>query len=283
MIRRRSEGILLDFHASINAYDTFILKVTSPDGTKSWFLDAAREYGYLNVLSPDFLVAQARLLHLDGYGEWADLTNLSKQNRASEVVSASISPEGYLEGKVSVSAVGHASYSVKADYDDYDTEDAFLEDLESDEGIQVRDFEIKREYGPSATISYTFEKELDDTGDRLYIQPFLSTFHSASAFQKEDRKIPVDFPYPEVLSYTFVFTVPDGYAVEELPENASLVCPPVKGRLQFQSILAGNQLSVSYRFTLDMTQILPESYQDLRLFWEKAAGIEKSTIVLKKQ
>jgi hypothetical protein len=161
MIRRRSEGILLDFHASINAYDTFILKVTSPDGTKSWFLDAAREYGYLNVLSPDFLVAQARLLHLDGYGEWADLTNLSKQNRASEVVSASISPEGYLEGKVSVSAVGHASYSVKADYDDYDTEDAFLEDLESDEGIQVRDFEIKREYGPSATISYTFEKELD--------------------------------------------------------------------------------------------------------------------------
>jgi hypothetical protein len=32
-----------------------------------------------------------------------------------------------------------------------------------------------------------------------------------------------------------------------------------------------------------MTQILPESYQDLRLFWEKAAGIEKSTIVLKKQ
>lgn len=283
MIHRRSEGVLLDFHVSINAFDTFILKVTSPDGSKSWFLDAAREYGYLNVLSPDFLVSQARLIHLDGNGEWVDLTGISKQNRINQMVTTHISPEGYLEGKSSISAVAQASYSVKAHYDDYDTEDAYLEDLESDEGIQVREFEFNKEYGPSTTITYTFEKDLDDSGDRLYIQPFLEPFHSASAFQKDDRKIPVDFPYPEILSYTFVLTIPDGYAIEELPENASLVCPPVNGRLQFQSKLVGNQLSISYRFTLEATQVLPDSYQDLRLFWEKAAGIEKSTIVLKKQ
>ena len=283
MIRRRSEGIILDFHASINAFDTFILKVTSPDGSKSWFLDAAREYGYLNVLSPAFLIPQARLIHLDGYGQWVDLTDISKQNRANEMVTAQISPEGYLTGKASVSAVGQASYSVKSHYDDYDTEDAYLEDLESDEGIEVQEFEINKEYGPSATVNYTFEKELDDSGDRLYIQPFLSSFHSASAFQKDERKIPVDFPFPEILSYTFVLSIPDGYVIEEMPENASLVCPPVKGRLQFQSKLVGDQLSVAYRFSLEETQVLPESYQDLRLFWEKAAGIEKSTIVLKKQ
>ena len=71
--------------------------------------------------------------------------------------------------------------------------------------------------------------------------------------------------------------------LEELPEIVTMTCPPVKGRIMFQCKQIGNQISVSYRFTLDMTQILPESYQDLRLFWEKAAGIEKSTIVLKKQ
>ena len=283
MIRRRSEGVLVDFHASINAFDTFILKVTSPDGSQSWFLDAAREYGYLNVLSPAFLIPQARLIHLDGIGQWVDLTNISKQNRANEMVTAHISPEGNLVGKASISAVAQASYAVKSHYDDFDTEDEYLDELESDEGLQVQDFEINKEYGPSTTISYSFEKELDDTGDRLYIQPFLEPFHPASAFQKEDRKIPVDFPYPEIIAYTFVLEVPDGYTVEEMPENASLVCPPVKGRLQYQTKLVGNQLNVSYRFTLEETQVLPDSYQDLRLFWEKAAGIEKSTIVLKKQ
>ena len=243
MIRRRSEGVLFDFHASINTFDTFILKVTSPDGSQSWFLDAAREYGYLNVLNPAFLIPQARLIHLDGIGQWVDLTNLTKQNRANEMVTTQFSPEGNLVGKASISAVGLASYSVKSHYDDFDTEDGYLDELESDEGLQVQEFEINKEYGPSTTVTYTFEKELDDTGDRLYINPFLSTFHSAS-----------DFP-----------------------------CPPVKGRLQFQAKNLGRQISVSYRFSMEATQVLPESYQDLRLFWEKAAGIEKSTIVLKKQ
>ena len=186
-------------------------------------------------------------------------------------------------GKASISAVGLASYSVKSHYDDFDTEDGYLDELESDEGLQVQEFEINKEYGPSTTVTYTFEKELDDTGDRLYINPFLSTFHSASDFRKEDRKIPVDFPYPENLAYSFVLDIPEGYIVEELPENANLTCPPVKGRLQFQAKNLGRQISVSYRFSMEATQVLPESYQDLRLFWEKAAGIEKSTIVLKKQ
>ena len=283
MIRRRSEGVLFDFHASINTFDTFIIKVTSPDGSQSWFLDAAREYGYLNVLNPAFLIPQARLIHLDGIGQWVDLTNLTKQNRANEMVTTQFSPEGNLVGKASISAVGLASYSVKSHYDDFDTEDGYLDELESDEGLQVQEFEINKEYGPSTTVTYTFEKELDDTGDRLYINPFLSTFHSASDFRKEDRKIPVDFPYPENLAYSFVLDIPEGYIVEELPENANLTCPPVKGRLQFQAKNLGRQISVSYRFSMEATQVLPESYQDLRLFWEKAAGIEKSTIVLKKQ
>jgi hypothetical protein len=45
----------------------------------------------------------------------------------------------------------------------------------------------------------------------------------------------------------------------------------------------GNQISVSYRFTMDETTVLPEYYADLRAFWEKVVGVEKSTIVLKKQ
>ena len=47
MIRRRSEGVLVDFHASINAFDTFIIKVTTPDASKNWYLDAAAGRGLL--------------------------------------------------------------------------------------------------------------------------------------------------------------------------------------------------------------------------------------------
>ena len=282
MIHRRSEGVLLDFHTSLNAFNTFILKVTSPDGSKSWFLDAAREHGALNVLNPDFLIPQARVIHLDGFGEWANLTKLTKDSRVNEVVNVKVAPEGNLVGKVVAKASNEASYSVKAHYADFDTEDAYLDELESDEGVEITGFEINKEYGPTVEISYSFEKDLDG-GDRLYINPFLTSYHSSTAFQKEKREIPVDFPYPEYINYSFALDIPEGYVVEELPEDASLACPPVGGRILFQSKDLGKQVAVNYRFTMNETTVLPEHYADLRVFWETATGIEKSTIVLKKQ
>ena len=281
MIRRRSEGILLDFHASINAFNTFILKVTAKDAGKSWYLDAAREYGYLDVLSPDFLVSKARLMHPDGRGEWVDLTALAK-NRVVEIVKATITPDGTLSGNTTIQAQNEESYGIKSHYDDYDSEEEYIEDIESDERIDITRFEIQKEYGPTATIVYDFERDLD-SGDRIYIQPFLSGFHSDTAFRKETREIPVDFPYPTLIIYSFALSIPEGYAVEELPESVSLACTPAKGRILFQCKQVGNQVSVSYRFTLDETTVLPESYAELRAFWEKVVGVEKSTIVLKKQ
>lgn len=282
MVRHRAEGVLMDFHASLNAFNTFILKVTSPDGSQSWFLDAAREHGYLNILDPGFLVTQARLIHLNGAGEWVNLTKLTRGNRINELVVASLSPEGNLVGKSEIKAHDQASWEVKDHYADFDTEDAYLDEIEADEGLEVTSFEIQKEYGPSTTITYTFEKDLG-AGERMYVRPFLSTFHSATTFKKEERQVPVDFPCPEFINYSFKLDIPEEYEVEELPQNASLTSPNLGGRIIFQCKAVGNQVAVSYRFNLDEALVLPDKYPDLRYFWETAADIEKSTIVLKKK
>ena len=281
MVRRRSSGMLIDFHISLRSFDTFILRVSTPDGKQSWFLDAAREEGYLNVLSPQFLVEKARVIPFDGPGEWADLTNLTRP-RVAEMVKMKMEPDGTLTGSAQIVGSNGDSYVIKANYNDFDTEDAFLEDIESDEHLEITSFDIKKEYGPSVELNYTFEKE-NDAGDLVYIQPILSEFHPASAFRKEERKLPVDFPFPESLVYSFSLEIPDGYVVEELPEKTLKVFPPVGGRVQLMAQQLGNSVSVNYRVTLDKMMILPEDYADLRLFWEAAVGVEKSTIVLKKQ
>ena len=281
MVRSRDSGMLIDFHISLRSFDTFILRVTTPDGSQSWYLDAAREEGYLNVLDPLFLVEKARVIPFDGSGEWADLTNLTRP-RVAEMVKMKMEPDGTLTGSAQIVGNNEDSYVIKANYNDFDTEDAFLEDIESDEHLEITSFDIKKEYGPSVEINYAFEKE-NDAGDLVYIQPILSQFHPASAFRKEERKLPVDFPYPESLVYSFALEIPEGYVVEELPEKTMKVFPPVGGRVQLMAQQVGNSVSVTYRFSLDKMMILPEDYADLRLFWETAVGAEKSTIVLKKQ
>ena len=281
MVRSRTSGMLIDFHISLRSFDTFILRVTSPDDSKTWYLDAARDEGYLNVLSPLFLVDKARLIPFNGPGDWVDLTNLTR-SRVAEMVQMKMEPDGTLTGTAHIAANNEDSYDIKLHYNDFDTEDAYLEEIESDENLEVTRFEIKNEYSPSVDVSYDFEKE-NEAGALVYVQPILSQFHSASAFRKEERKLPVDFPYPESLTYSMSFEIPAGYAVEELPEKKVMNFPTLGGRIQFLCQQVGNNVSVTYRTSLDKVLILPDDYADLRLFWETAVGIEKSTIVLKKQ
>lgn len=281
MIRRRTSGMLIDHHISLRSFDTFILRVTAPGGQGPWYLDAARDEGYLNVLNPLFLVEKARVIPFNGSGEWVDLTNLTRSH-VSELVKMRMEPDGTLTGSAQIVANQEDSYLVKAHYNSFDTEDAFLEDIESDEHFEITAFEIKKEYGPTAEISYSFEKE-NEAGSLLYIQPVLSSFHSSSDFRKEERKLPVDFPYPESITYSFSLEIPEGYVVEELPEKVGLTFPSLEGRIQFATQQVGNIVSVLYRASLGKMLVLPEEYADLRLFWETAIGVEKSTIVLKKQ
>lgn len=281
MIRRRTSGMLIDHHISLRSFDTFILRVTAPGGQGPWYVDAARDEGYLNVLNPLFLVEKARVIPFNGSGEWVDLTNLTRSH-VSELVKMRMEPDGTLTGSAQIVANQEDSYLVKAHYNSFDTEDAFLEDIESDEHIEITAFEIKKEYGPTAEISYSFEKE-NEAGSLLYIQPVLSSFHSSSDFRKEERKLPVDFPYPESITYSFSLEIPEGYVVEELPEKVGLTFPSLEGRIQFATQQVGNIVSVLYRASLGKMLVLPEEYADLRLFWETAIGVEKSTIVLKKQ
>lgn len=281
MIRRRTSGMLIDHHISLRSFDTFILRVTAPGGQGPWYLDAARDEGYLNVLNPLFLVEKARVIPFNGSGEWVDLTNLTRSH-VSELVKMRMEPDGTLTGSAQIVANQEDSYLVKAHYNSFDTEDAFLEDIESDEHIEITAFEIKKEYGPTAEISYSFEKE-NEAGSLLYIQPVLSSFHSSSDFRKEERKLPVDFPYPESITYSFSLEIPEGYVVEELPEKVGLTFPSLEGRIQFATQQVGNIVSVLYRASLGKMLVLPEEYADIRLFWETAIGVEKSTIVLKKQ
>lgn len=281
MIRRRTSGMLIDHHISLRSFDTFILRVTAPGGQGPWYLDAARDEGYLNVLNPLFLVEKARVIPFNGSGEWVDLTNLTRSH-VSELVKMRMEPDGTLTGSAQIVANQEDSYLVKAHYNSFDTEDAFLEDIESDEHIEITAFEIKKEYGPTAEINYSFEKE-NEAGSLLYIQPVLSSFHSSSDFRKEERKLPVDFPYPESITYSFSLEIPEGYVVEELPEKVGLTFPSLEGRIQFATQQVGNIVSVLYRASLGKMLVLPEEYADLRLFWETAIGVEKSTIVLKKQ
>lgn len=282
LVKMRSSGILIDFQPERNAFDTFILRVVGNDG-KAYFIDGGSKCGYVNVLSDEFLVSNARILREGGRSEWVDLTSLGR-NAMRMSVQASITSDMRMEGNVTVKTSDENAYDMKDSYHSYETEDELINDIEQDLDIEIDEYATKGmdEYSAAAEETYTFFKELDATSDVIYVNPFLDRFHSKDSFQSLERAYPIDFPYPYTISYIFSLDVPEGYAVEQMPKNESVSLPHIGGlsRVVFQ--LSGNRIMVSFTFNQKFMVGNAVDYADIRSYWQYLNNIYDSMIVLKK-
>ncbi len=285
LVKTRSQGVLVDFHVAGSEFNTCILRITSPDGGV-YYLNAADKSGYLNVLNPDLLSTRARILHLDGKGEWVDLSRIPTSNQISSTLSMEIDPAaGELTGNAAHYATGHYAYEVRAKYRSFPSREKWVEDIEKDEGIVVDSIRTEGLDSPGqrTSIRYGWSKPVESAGDFLYVRPFLSRWHSVTAFKAESRELPVEFPFPSLISQTIIIQVPEGYSVAQLPDNVSITSTVTPGSsLRMMSVDSGRSVRISYRCKMAEILIPPESYPDFRAFWEAMAGTEDCMVVFQK-
>ena len=282
MVKFRSSGLLLDFQPEMHPYDTFILKVDAPDG-KSYYLDGGASGGYVNILNPLMLVERGRILRPDGRSEWVDLTKLGRSGTIMNV-RAKVTPEGLLAGSVDARFSGQDSYREKASYNSFDDEDGYIEDIENDNLIEVIEFEAAdmKKYSSSASYKYTYEDELTESGDRIYINPFVTRFHSKDSFKSIKREYPIDFPYAYMVNYMFTLDIPEGYMVEQLPENALVKLQGLDATLKLLASERGPAIMISFSYTQNKMTGLASDYESIREFWQYMNDVYESMIVLKK-
>lgn len=282
MIKLRSSGLLLEHQPEMHPYDTFILKVTAADGT-SYYLDGGSDDAYINVLSPLMLVEKARVLRPERMSQWVDLTRLGR-NGTIMSVKASVTPDMSLTGTVTSKFSGQDSYSIKRDYNSFDDEDGFIEDIENNTLQEVLEFSQTgmKDYSSNASYEYKFSSDLGPEGDRIYINPFISRFHSKDSFQSIKREYPIDFPYPYMINYMFILEIPEGYAVEQMPENALVKLQGLDATLKLLANVRGQVLQISFSYTQNKMIGLVNDYESIREFWQYINDTYESMIVLKK-
>lgn len=285
LLKLRSSGPMVTFHVSDSEFDMSIIRIIAPDGSK-WYLDASSANAYPNVLPPNELALEARLIPLDvnAPGYWVNLQE--EMPTSLQIVSVTYTVEDdQLVGAVSIKGTNHESYDMRLDYHSYDSENAWIEETENRMNVEMDSMEFKDKdaYDKASLVNYTFRKELEQVGDLIYIYPFFKTFHPESAFQEEQRQIPVDLPYKSRMKFSCVLMIPDGYALESLPESRSISSPSLGGSaIQLTCRQIGNRVQLSYNVNWGTMLISPNEYADLRTFWEQAVLAEKSVIVLKR-
>jgi hypothetical protein len=129
----------------------------------------------------------------------------------------------------------------------------------------------------------TLNENVNAAGDVVYINPFVAgSGFETNPFTTEKREYPVDYgnAVEDVLS--FKLTIPEGYALEEKPENKVLALPQNAGKFLYNVSVNGNVIQVTSIVAINKSLFTSEEYPALREFYNHIVAKQAEQIVLKK-
>ena len=129
----------------------------------------------------------------------------------------------------------------------------------------------------------SFTQQQTCTGDHIYVNQLIFPLISESPFKSETRILPVDLPYQENHNISIVFTIPDGWEVEETPKPIALITENNGLALKVLSQVNEKTINVSCRLTNNRLLYAPEEYVGVKMFFDDMQKHSKDMIVLRKK
>jgi hypothetical protein len=283
LMSRRNRG-RLPFSPSLDKLNTFIVAAETSDG-KTFYMDGSAIYGGLNVLPTVLLVDRAWAFDDRKTGDkWVNLTNLGR-NQQINILRATIDENGVMTGESQIRYTGQIAYSFKSNYFSKKDSLEYLHDKAVANKITIDTHSIEGLEPMSNVVNeqFTFTKNNEFVGDYLYINPMIFMHLENNPFTQSERKLPIEFPFPYSYLTTVVFTIPEGYAVDEIPVPLNIVLEDNAGRCIYSvTQTSDNTLQLTYRFELNQI-IFPQSdYKMIQEFYGQVAAKNAEMIVLKK-
>ena len=207
-------------------------------------------------------------------------------NTETRSIRLTVTPEGHVTGKGTVSAGGqNARYMRRllAFSNDEERRKSFHEELKTYlTNVELTLFEYKDQLTAVKPVETTFEFNSPDyatvAGTRLLINPTVYERISAEVLPATTRMNPIELGYATTETDEVLLIVPDGYVVEQLPAPITL-----KSNFGgFQAIYQNTPEGVRYKRTYAITHPFAgaEAYPELREFFARIAVADQQQIIL---
>ena len=252
---------------------------------KMVLLDATDKLLPTGTLPERCLNGNGFVIAKDGAFRWVSLKSAVKSRKFYHADLA-VNDAGELRGKFTVDQTGYYAQLGRK---------RFLSKGEGEyvkEMIDSRSWVVdKSEFKNSKEISESF-KELHDvvisdhavaTDGLIYINPFIDLQEKANPFKLEKREYPVDYGSPIEKLYMCKISIPDGYAVDELPKSIMLKLPDNSAKYLYHATQTGNTISLTSNLQINNSLFTQEEYPHLREFYTQLIAKQAEQIVLKKK
>ena len=137
---------------------------------------------------------------------------------------------------------------------------------------------VQIELQTSATIA-------ESVGDYLYLRPVLMNFLENELIETEERQFPIDFAFPWRKVLVAEIQLPEGYVLEEKPEDRRLRSPDggIRTHLYLQHKPEENTLAINFSVRVGKSVFGPQEYEILREVFEQVIDMQETVVVLRRE
>jgi transglutaminase-like putative cysteine protease len=153
------------------------------------------------------------------------------------------------------------------------------------EEIKVKLLEIQNADQLEENLEIDYAMELVDIKnlDIIYFNPAIWTNWKQTLFNKAERTLPVELPYPFIDQVAIKVLLPEGYRLIEAPEGVRLTLPDNLGYFTYSINNEENHMLINMRLKVSGVYMSPEVYFNLKDFFEQISQKVNEVLVFGKE
>lgn len=282
----RSNGRVLPYRVSTDGMNRVIAAVELEPGNPT-LVDLAGWPNPLGLLPEEDLNEKGLVLKSEDDISWIPLQN-KVQVRKAVLAELSIKPDGGLSGPVSFSENGYGAVEGRLQIREKDVPHFLQQHFKnlladgSATDYKVEQAENWQEPGLKGSFNFATASNAVASGDKIYLNPTLGFGPRESPFKNPERKFDVDFGTPRSENYSFTFSIPAGYRVEELPKSLKLSFGENALTFDYLCEASAGQLKINLRHAVKKPYIPVDQYDGLRQFFSTLVAKLNEQVVLTK-
>ncbi|MCC2545196.1 DUF3857 domain-containing protein [Hymenobacter sp. BT175] len=274
LLSTRSHGQVQTDLPVISQFNYVAAYVSLPGGNQL-LLDATNPTLPAELLPEDCLNGKGRVLGLSG--RWINLTAPAARFHYTSA-HLMLDAKGGMQGKISQEYAGYSAPEYRQP----------LPALRQQWQQAHPEWQVQQAEASSIDLTRAVSLVLTahlpggkDPAATLYLRPLQQLGLPANPFISPERLYPVDMACPTRLEYQVELTLPPGYAVTELPANATVALPNGGGRFLYNiTRTTTSTLTVTGRLQLAKTHYSAQEYGALRELYTQALAKFAEPIVV---
>ena len=282
LISTRDHGKIFKDYPLLSQFNHLLTQVII-DG-KSYLVDPTDRWRPSHLLDREDLNYVGLKVKKD-QTEWVDITP-TKNNSQSFHISIDLRNTENPVYQLSIAMLDYYALEARKQIADSGVEAMMESFMNADNSmVSLQDISVEKLRNISEPLKIKCKLEPQDTdfsGERIYIQPVLLHQYSKNQFKSEKRYFPIDFGCPFKESFRVNIHLPEGYQVEEIPQNVLLKLPHDQGSLRYQISAQGKDIQVFAEIRINKPVLHQAYYASLREFYDLIISKFGEQIVLAK-